>query len=112
MADAALLGLAAYFLVSVIRALPPFRGWVARQVKPWACDLCMSFWSTLVVSGAAILGGQMAADAVAVGAAGGVCLGLLSALGKRDLPPPFPTFDEVTDDRDMAGGRRRPAAPE
>jgi hypothetical protein len=34
-------------LSQIVRALPPFRGYVEREVKPWACDLCMAFWSTL-----------------------------------------------------------------
>lgn len=36
--------------VFAVRALP----WVARQVdaavKPWACDICMGFWSTGIFS--------------------------------------------------------------
>lgn len=42
-----LVALSAAALPPVVRALP----WVQRQleagIKPWACDLCMSFWSTL-----------------------------------------------------------------
>lgn len=40
----AVAGLGAVGLTLVIRAIPPFSGWNERGVKPWACDLCMSFW--------------------------------------------------------------------
>ena len=30
-----------------LRAVPPFSTWNENGVKPWACDLCMSFWCTL-----------------------------------------------------------------
>lgn len=32
-----------------VRQAPVIRGWNERGVKPWACDLCMSFWTTLGV---------------------------------------------------------------
>ena len=46
-------GLAAAGLASVVRALPYFRDLVFRGVKPWACDLCMSWWGSLA-GGAAL----------------------------------------------------------
>lgn len=36
---------AAGFIVAV-RALPFVNRWVKAAKKPWACDVCMSFWST------------------------------------------------------------------
>lgn len=32
----------------VVRALPVIRGEVFRGVKPWACDLCMSWWCACI----------------------------------------------------------------
>jgi hypothetical protein len=32
--------------VQAIRALPPVTRWVEAGIKPWACDICMPFWST------------------------------------------------------------------
>lgn len=32
-----------------IRKAPLIRGWNEQGIKPWACDLCMSFWLTLIV---------------------------------------------------------------
>lgn len=42
-----LVALSAASIVPVVRALPGIQGWVQRGIKPWACDLCMSFWSTI-----------------------------------------------------------------
>lgn len=38
--------LGAVGLTTVIRAVPPFARLNEHGVKPWACDLCMSFWTT------------------------------------------------------------------
>jgi ABC-type transport system involved in cytochrome c biogenesis permease subunit len=38
--------LGAVGITVVLRAVPPFSRWNERGVKPWACDLCMSFWTT------------------------------------------------------------------
>ena len=43
---AALLALAAFWLVKLVRTF----GWVEKRLlvgtKPWACNVCMSFWTT------------------------------------------------------------------
>jgi hypothetical protein len=39
-------------IATAARHAPIIRGWNERGVKPWACDLCMSFWMTLVVAAA------------------------------------------------------------
>lgn len=44
------LGLSVAGAIQVIRALPFVRGWVLDGVKPWSCDLCMSFWLTLTAT--------------------------------------------------------------
>lgn len=42
-----ILGLAAATVATIVRAfVPPL--WLL--VKPWSCDLCMSWWSSLVIS--------------------------------------------------------------
>ena len=35
--------------VIALRQVHPVSAWNERGTKPWACDLCMSFWSTLAV---------------------------------------------------------------
>lgn len=53
---AALVALTVPGFVRAIRALPFVDRWVMRGIKPWACDICMCFWSTgLWVSGIALL---------------------------------------------------------
>jgi hypothetical protein len=44
------IGMSAAGLPPILRALPPIRDWVMRGIKPWACDICMSFWSTLLAA--------------------------------------------------------------
>jgi hypothetical protein len=50
--DLVLVALFAAGLTHIFRALPPFRGWVFRGVKPWACDLCMSWWGAVLATSA------------------------------------------------------------
>lgn len=33
-------------IVAAVRALPPVERWVFAGLRPWACDVCMCFWST------------------------------------------------------------------
>lgn len=41
--------------VIALRQAPHVRDLNERGVKPWACDLCMSFWSTLAICALASL---------------------------------------------------------
>lgn len=33
-----------------IRGLPTVKKWMMQRKKPWACDVCMSFWTTGLVA--------------------------------------------------------------
>jgi len=46
-------GMSAVGVTLVLRELPPFSRWNEQDVKPWACDLCMSFWCSAVCLGVA-----------------------------------------------------------
>ena len=48
--SAVLVGMSAAAIPPIVRALPPIQEWTQRGIKPWACDLCMSFWSTVVMT--------------------------------------------------------------
>lgn len=94
--DVVLVGLFAAGFTQVVRALPYFRDLVFRGVKPWACDLCMSWWGSL--AGALLLGlhverGWATAGVVAV-AGVAVSLAAIRATSQpvRDfvLPPEGP----------------------
>lgn len=47
---ALLIGMAAASMVVVFRAVPPGLQLVATGKKPWACNICMSFWFTILVT--------------------------------------------------------------
>lgn len=89
LAQAVVVGLACYFTVSVVRALPPFRGWVQRQLKPWACDLCMSFWSAVAWNTGLTIYWRAELSPSMWAAAGGACLALLKLLS-NEIPEPPP----------------------
>lgn len=59
---AILIGLSAAAIPPFVRAIPLVQVWMMQGRKPWVCDLCMSFWSTLLASGVACF---MGAPAVA-----------------------------------------------
>lgn len=44
-------GLGAVGITLVLREVPPVSRWNEQGVKPWACDLCMSFWCSLLCLG-------------------------------------------------------------
>ncbi len=37
-------------IVPLVRQISYVKGWMLAGIKPWVCDLCMSFWSTLISS--------------------------------------------------------------
>lgn len=44
-----LAGLSSAALIVLLRAAPFIRTWTQQGTKPWACDVCMSLWTTLAV---------------------------------------------------------------
>lgn len=48
----------AFFLVELVRRVRPFQTWTLQGKRPWACNLCMSFWSGSVVVLALCLTGR------------------------------------------------------
>lgn len=77
----AILGLAAFFTVSVIRRLPGVDRWTLSGVKPWACNLCMSVWTSLawmlVTRAPGVFRGDYIASGLTWAATGGICLIML-----------------------------------
>jgi hypothetical protein len=47
---ALIIGMAAAAIPPIVRAAPVVQIWMLRGIKPWACDLCMSFWSTVLAT--------------------------------------------------------------
>lgn len=103
---AILCGLAAFFAVRALRLLDripltraplPFARWTAEGVKPWACDLCMSAWSTLGVVSLALSPYAAGADlawwlfaVVRWWASAALCLWCLTLAAALRPPPPPP----------------------
>ena len=90
---------AAGFVV-VLRSLPIIERKMWDRKKPWACDLCMSFWCTLL-AGCVIA--RASGDRVALLACApslALCMLLLRALtSPRGAPPPMPrTLPELQED--------------
>jgi hypothetical protein len=48
--EVVLLALTVVSIVSTLRALGPIRKLVERGTKPWSCDVCLGFWTTLIAS--------------------------------------------------------------
>jgi hypothetical protein len=40
-----LVGATSAGMTVAIRALPLVKKWIEQMKKPWACDVCMSFWT-------------------------------------------------------------------
>jgi hypothetical protein len=81
----AALGLAAFYLATLVRALPGVRGLVRSGIKPFACDVCMSAWCALAVvlaeSGPGAVLAAPGPAAVRIAAAAGVAFVALAAHG-------------------------------
>lgn len=87
--------LGAIGLAVVLRALPPFSRWNEQGVKPWACDLCMSFWGSGIALGvAAVFGYLLPVEAgllwlpTFAGAYAGLQRVVPSPVGAPPIPPP------------------------
>ena len=88
-----LFGLTAASLVTVFRAVPPGKTLAATGRKPWACDVCMSFWMTILVALVACSVRNSAADAWTAIPGYMVCLWFLKQT--HDFP-----IGEMKDDPD------------
>jgi hypothetical protein len=80
--------------VTALRALPMVQKAIMARKKPWACNICMSFWST----GAAAIGLAVFKNDVVLllsaGPAYPVALWILSKLEEPQLPPQLPPLQE------------------
>lgn len=82
-------------LTVALRAVRPFSLWNENGVKPWACDLCMSFWGTalFVVAQATMLSvneatlAWMPAFAIAYGTVQRI---VPTPIGAPPIDPPSP----------------------
>lgn len=92
------LGLTSAGFTIALRATKWVHGQVMDRVKPWACDICMSFWAVaLFTTAVGYLHGWHLV--LAAGPAYPVSLWTLRKLGEPAGPPPMP---ELEDDDDLA----------
>lgn len=88
---ALIVGLTTFFVVRTLRVLPAVRDWDRAGRRPWACDVCMTFWVaglwTLVLLWPPPFSWR---DLVMWPAGAGVALLILDWLG-RPPPPEVPS---------------------
>jgi hypothetical protein len=89
---ALLLGSTSAGITTAVRALPPVQRWMFERRKPWACDVCMSFWVTGVL--ALGLGWHDSVLALSAGPAYPWALWVLGKLGEPRTGPPMPPLEE------------------
>jgi len=83
---ALLLGMTSASLVTIFRAIPLGSRLLKTEKKPWACDICMSFWMTWIVFLAAWFCDLVAyMDFWLVAPAYIVCLWFLKQTGEIDF---------------------------
>jgi hypothetical protein len=88
-------GATAAGLTVAVRALPPVQRWMFQRQKPWACDVCMSFWTTAAVGGALAIAKHDPSLLLACGPAYPWALQVLHTLTEpRNPPPMMPTLEE------------------
>lgn len=84
---AVVLGATAAGLVSAVRGLPAVQRAIMERKKPWACDVCMGFWSTAALAVGLAVVQQDAWLLLAAGPAYPFVLWILRKLGEPQLPP-------------------------
>jgi hypothetical protein len=81
------LGATAAGFVSAVRGLPVVQRAIMERKKPWACDVCMGFWSTAVLAVALAFGMHNMTLLFTAGPAYPFVLWILRKLGEPQLPP-------------------------
>jgi len=84
------LGATAAGVVEALRALPLVQRAMLRRRKPWACDICMGFWATGVLSALLAWHARDAQMLLAAGPAYPVVLLFLAKLDEPRHDPPMP----------------------
>jgi hypothetical protein len=82
-------GLTVYWLTTLIRTPSFMQGYLIRGIKPLACDLCMSFWTSVVIGSFLFVVGTVLTPLEYMGGAGAglAILRYNGRVGKLELPP-------------------------
>lgn len=78
-----LVGLASSYFVSLMRLLPPFRSLAENGIKPFSCNVCMSFWMPLCVMSSLYVMDLADFDILATVASFGICMLLLNTSSRQ-----------------------------
>jgi hypothetical protein len=94
--SAVVLGAASAALVCIVRALPGVEPLIRRGLKPFACNLCMAWWSVLLLGAADLILDLTAGFPLSWLGGMAVSLLLLRVLSEplHDFDPPPPWGDE------------------
>lgn len=88
-------GSSAAGMTVAVRALPSVQHKMLERVKPWACDVCMGFWTTAIVVLGLAAWQHDARLLVVSGPAYPWALWVLRKTGEPTGPPPMPPLDEL-----------------
>lgn len=80
-------------ITTAVRALPPVQRWMFARVKPWACDVCMSFWTTALVGVVLSAHEHDAVLLLTCGPAYPLALLVLAKVSEPKGPPPMPPLE-------------------
>ena len=89
------LGATASGVVEALRALPLVQRAMLRRQKPWACDICMGFWTTGALSALLACHAHDAQLLLAAGPAYPVVLLFLAKLDEPRHDPPMPPLKDA-----------------
>jgi len=87
------LGATAAGVVLAIRQVPAVQRWMFARKKPWACDICMGFWSTGFAACVLAVSRFDPSLLLVAGPAYPVTLWLLRKLQEPTRPPRLPPLE-------------------
>jgi hypothetical protein len=89
-----LLGATSAGVTTAVRALPVVYSWMLERKKPWACDICMSFWTVALITLGLALWQRDETLLVTAGPAYPWALWVLRKTSEPHGPPPMPPLED------------------
>lgn len=100
---AVVLGAGSVAVTKCVRALPPFSRWLLEAKKPWACDLCMTFWGVAFFCLLRGLSGETVDALLLIGPCSWtVGFGVLQRLSEPTSAPPMMMPEDSGEDEEMS----------
>ncbi len=85
---AVVLGFVSFYIVRLVRIFPVISRLTSRGVKPFSCNICMSFWTTAASYLFAVFVMNENVRMLSAAAACGVCLALLDYFKTKAIELP------------------------